>query len=71
MAVGKPDSSFCKPVHIGRFYLCSPIATQVSIAKIIRINDDHIWTLLCGKSKAKKEESAEGLKTFHVGSFVL
>jgi hypothetical protein len=71
MAVGEPDSYFCKPVHVGRFYLCSPITTKVSIAQVICINDDYIRALLCGKGNAKKDESADGLKTFHAGSFVL
>jgi len=60
-----------KPVHVGRFYFCGPVATKVSIAKIIRINDDHIRALLGGEANAKTEESAKGLKTFHAGSFVL
>ena len=71
MSVGEPDASFCKPVHVGRFYLCSPITTKVSIAQVICINDDHIWALLSREANAKTEEGAEGLKTFHAGGFVL
>lgn len=71
MSVGEPDSSFCKPVHVGCFDFGGPITTKVSIAKVICINDDHIRALLGREGNAKTEESKEGLKTFHAGNFVL
>ena len=61
MAIGKPDSLPGKPVHVGCFDFGGPITTKVSIAKIIRINDDHIRALLGREGNAKTEESEESL----------
>lgn len=70
MAIGEPDPPSGQPVHVGRFDFCGPITTQVSIAKIIRINDDYIWTLLCGQADTETEEDTKHLNFFHIIGFV-
>ena len=51
MSVGKPYAIAGKTVHIRCAHVFRSIAFQIAIAKVIGINQYHVWTLLARFSR--------------------